>query len=369
MNILLLAQGCIMLGTGLLASQTPQVVSVNVTRIAGGAEAQVIDGARGFNRCHGPSTAMEDGSSVIFVDQTFAYQVREGIAFPYSRSLIRRIQSDGSVITVAGSMMAGRKRDGAGTNCILERATSFIRDPGSERLLFGDFGCVRELNGTSVSLFAGTYSDAVLPLEGFRTNVSIQSGTTLAFDETGMVLLAGGPFIRGIDSNGIVSILFGKHPAARTDGPASERSIYASSIGVFGRALYFTSGTAIKKIENGMLSTVAIFERDVSSIIPLGDDEYLACNREDGLVYRVFAGYAQNLSGGFDDPYEIRYTGNGALIVCHNKGISRVDLLRMRGDGVVGSSTGVVESSHNLKDWVIEAPDGMPSLFYRVRLE
>jgi hypothetical protein len=182
-----------------------------------------------------------------------------------------------------------------------------------------------------------------------------------------------GPLIRKVGHDGIVTILYGKSEAPGSDGPASQRQINASSMLLSPEnELVFTMETAVKKItKDGNIVTISNNLLGALSIVRLFGFEAFLERRTGNLSF--LSGQSRRVVvSDLGDPYFLSASATGALLICEDMAVLRIDFLGLGQDltPFKADNSLIVEGSTDLLRW--SSGSGDPNAryqFFRVRSE
>ena len=195
-----------------------------VSTLAGSGSDAFADGAGTLASFSRPSAVALDGAGNVYV--------ADGGSF-----LIRKINSSGTVSTLAGGMkqyLGGAQyefADGAGTSALFYNPDGLTLDSvGNVYVADAGFNRIRKITPSGmVSTFAGSGSAAFA--DGAATSASFNNPSGLALDTSGTVYVAdySNNRIRKISPAGVVSTFAGSGSAAFADGTGTSASFNGPS--------------------------------------------------------------------------------------------------------------------------------------------
>lgn len=215
-----------------------------------------------------------NGEEARFASPTGVAVARNGDAYVSDRynGRIRRIESDGTASTVAGSgELSSRVIVGSALEVTIDRPDAIAVGPKGEVYFSARYpALVRKLDKKGrVTAVAG--GGACCSLDGVGSSASFGYIPSIAADRFGNIYVADVSTnkIRRIDPEGVVSTLAGTGAEGADDGPtgnATFRSPYAVAVDDEGVVYVADQGNSvIRKIDNGVVSTIAGSARPVAS--------------------------------------------------------------------------------------------------------
>ena len=210
------------------------------------------DGAATNARFAFPQGIAVDGSGNLYVADT-------------GNNTLRRINPDGTVVTLAGQAGLAGATDGAGTNALFNQPMGLVLD-GSGNLFVVDSAnnSIREIATNRISTtFAGPGGSAGSD-NGIESSARFYYPNSVAVDTSSNIYVADvlNFVVRKITADGVVSVLAGQiGQSGDIDGPATN-ALFASpnSVAVDGLGNVYVADSdnqTIRLIGNGMVSTVA----------------------------------------------------------------------------------------------------------------
>jgi sugar lactone lactonase YvrE len=226
-----------------------------ITTVAGnGSNGYSGDGGQATNASVSPVDVAVDASGNIFIAEQF-------------NNVIRKVQTNGIISTVAGDGTEGYSGDGkAATNASLSGPTGvavdvfgniFIADEGNSR--------IRKVgvNGI-ITTVAGNGSDTYSGNDGPATQAGVGYPNGVAVDASSNLFIAQSTHIRKVDAAGIITTVAGNGTSgyAGDGGPATEASLSNPAnltVDSSGNILFADTYTnRIRKVDiNGIISTIA----------------------------------------------------------------------------------------------------------------
>jgi hypothetical protein len=226
-----------------------------ITTVAGnGSNGYSGDGGQATNASVSPVDVAVDASGNIFIAEQF-------------NNVIRKVQTNGIISTVAGDGTEGYSGDGkAATNASLSGPTGvavdvfgniFIADEGNSR--------IRKVgvNGINTTV-AGNRSDTYSGNDGPATQAGVGYPNGVAVDASSNLFIAQSTHIRKVDAAGIITTVAGNGTSgyAGDGGPATEASLSNPAnltVDSSGNILFADTYTnRIRKVDiNGIISTIA----------------------------------------------------------------------------------------------------------------
>ena len=303
-------------------AQAP-VKAYSFTTLAGQSSIGTADGTGAAARFNTPSGIAMDGAGNLYVADS-------------ENLLIRKITSDGSVTTVAGSGYLGRT-DGVGTGAEFEgpdglavdaAGNVFVADAGS--------GTIRKITPagvvTTLAGFANPY-DGSATVDGTGAGARFLVPTGIAIDAAGNLYVtdSGDLVVRKVTPAGVVTTLAGK-PAGRgtTDGTGAAARFTQPSGIVVDRSgsVYVADAGNLRKISpTGDVTTVKAsgLRADGGLALDASGTLYFL-DRNSGTVSKLSpAGVVSQIVGALRDPRGIVVSANGTLYVTEaNNNVVRV---------------------------------------------
>jgi hypothetical protein len=147
----------------------------------------------------GPQGVAVDGNSNLFIADTYNY-------------CIRKVGINGIIMTVAGNGIQGYSGDGGSATGARLNMPSGIAVDGSGNVFFADYGNNRirkiDTNGIIMTI-AGNGTNGYTGDGGLATSAEISQPNGIAVDGSGNVFFAGGNAIRKVSTNGIITTVAG----------------------------------------------------------------------------------------------------------------------------------------------------------------
>jgi len=210
------------------------------------------DGAATNARFAFPQGIAVDNSGNLYVSDT-------------GNNTIRRINLDGTVVTLAGQAGLAGATDGAGTNALFNLPIGMVVDSfGNLFVVDGANNSIREIatNGVSTTL-AGPGGSAGSD-NGIESSARFYYPNSVAVDTSRNIYVADilNFVVRKITADGVVSVLAGQiGQSGDIDGPATNaRFASPNSVAVDGSGNVYVADSdnqTIRLVSNGMVSTVA----------------------------------------------------------------------------------------------------------------
>jgi len=222
------------------------------------------DGPAGTGRILDPvAVAADAAGNIYFVDRRFLLCIPQPQTCEGYASAIRRVDSAGTLTTIAGSIIQGGDADGTGTAARFRQASDIAIDAGGN-LYVSDTasGTIRKVTPAGVvTTIAGTAGSRAY-VDGIGSAARFLGPRGLVIDRDGNLLVAdGGSMIRKVTPAGVVTTVAGTATAGDiTDGngtAARFANVDRLAIDSDGNA-YATDASTIRKITpTGVVTTVA----------------------------------------------------------------------------------------------------------------
>jgi hypothetical protein len=200
-----------------------------ITTVAGGGTDLSLDGGPATSaQLSYPSGVAIDGAGNLFIADTTGSP-----AVPYNR--IRKVSSEGIITTVAGGGTNQSLDGGLATGAALYNPTAVAVDAASN-LFIADGRVVRKVSPDGIiTTVAGGGKDG--PGDSGPATSAALSANSVALDRIGNLFIAGGPVVRKVSPDRIITTIGGNgsYGYSGDGGPATSAELYASSVAVDGR--------------------------------------------------------------------------------------------------------------------------------------
>lgn len=229
-----------------------------IRKVANGVMTVVAgNGTRGYGGDGGPVTnAKLDSPTGVAVDAAGTIYIADK-----ANNRIRRV-SNGTITTVAGNGTQGYGGDnGPATSAALNWPTGVAVDAAGNLYIIDALNHrIRRVSNGVITTFAGTGTRGYSGDNGPATSAQLNGPSAIALDASGSLYIADAfnHRLRKV-SNGTITTLAGSGTSLGDGGPATSARLNLP-IGVAldsAEALYLTDGDRVRRVSNGVISTVA----------------------------------------------------------------------------------------------------------------